>query len=266
MKKHPCISKVIIVLILFPLLLSCNKLWDAIRPSGPNTPPGFQLKEMIFSDQTNYDRHYLFYYNIYKELDSIRRVDARDDGSVFYTNVYQVTYKSTGRIDSVKLYESGGVLVTSGSDYEYDYHGRITRYNYKFWLEEESPLIPIFYSYKNDMVIHGVIMPNAAKDTIFYNLQQNATNWYRSSWKTAYTYDGQLNPLFYVKHLSKIALEDGQFYEYGMSKHNMATSVIQRPPQGDLSITYENIYDNHHRIIEKRFIDEQQQVFKFKYY
>jgi hypothetical protein len=269
MKKYSFQQIAVIMMFLFPLLLSCNKLRDIIHPGDSSIPPGFKLKEMIFWDPVNGNRHYLFYYNKYNGLDSLRRMDIREDGTVSLTYIYQVTYKKIGRIDSVKLYEAGELIDVSGG-YEYDFFGRITKYNYQGFTGGASPIIPVFYEYndENATVIKGLLWPNSIPDTTFYNLQQNVTNWNSSTWKYNYTYDQQPNPLFYVKQLGQIALEDGSFYEYGRSKHNITTRTSRGLPQGTILTTFENIYDNKNRLIEQRLIapSYNNQTFKFKYY
>jgi hypothetical protein len=258
--------KAVMILLFFPLLLSCNKLWDKVPPGGILTPPDLRLKEFTIIDHFNRETRHFFYYNAFKELDSLKIVDTAIiwpdmvTKHAFVTS-FRITYKRPGRIDTVKLISPEGELVYKEYDFNYDKYGRIIRYMYHivYWDHPVAP-VPVSYTYNND----GTVIRNRESlDTAFYDLQQNVTNWNRNAWDQQFSYDLQLNPLFYVKNLATIT-EEGWFYEYAMSKHN----VTHTQYSDGKSATYENIYDAQNRIIEKRFIEPvslQRRTFRYTY-
>jgi len=255
------------LLILFPLLLSCNKLRDVVLPGGGIlTPPGFLLKEMSTWDKSNGERRWFFYYNAWKELDSIKVIDSAviwpDMVTMHaFVHYFRVSYKTPGCMDTVKLFDPAGKLVYTETDFKYDKLGRVTSYIYNilYW-DDPVPPTPVSYTYNSN----GAVVRNREKqDTAFYDSHQNVTEWHTNLWDLRFSYDQWFNPLFYVKNLT-IITEEGWFYEFAMSKHN----VVHTQYDDGRSVTYENIYDTQHRLIEKRFIHPASQslnIFKFKY-
>jgi hypothetical protein len=230
------------------------------RPDNPY--PGANmplLKEWKKTASDVPQRSYLFYYNPYKALDSVRIVES----NIEITKTF-VKYRN-GRLDSVLNYVSGqleGFL----TGYQYDNYGRVIQFYYAPWEGGKIPFTQVFhYTYAGDTAI---LSWNTIVNHFRFNKQEDVQYIsYKGDrpFEATFTFDKNLNPLAAIKDWYLISALEPYLLEYTLSKHN---SVLKNYTDG-YQARYTNTYNNKNRLIKKELVDPRSnvtQTFEFFYY
>lgn len=247
---------------LVPVFVCCNKE-TVIREdldsdkTDENLKTGMSkewvLKEMIHEDSYNLPRHYVFYYNHRRSVDSIQV-----SGNANYT--YKVYYKGS-KIDSVTLVQNG-VIQSVNTNFQYK-GNTISYYDYYCRICGQQTPNTYLFNYDHKKKIISIEKDGNPYMQLTYDNYNNVIQWNSTSQST-FTYDNQPNPLYYVNNLFALFVEEPFIWYYAFSQHNSTS----RSYAGGTTIFYQNEYNTSGQLVTKSFNDPQengQNTYSFLY-
>lgn len=231
------------------LLLAACKKNDCDIPIPPGHEKEYMLKKVVYGT-----RQYFFYFNKKKILDSIGMEDVKEKA------VYRIVRRNN-RIDSV-IYSNNGRIRWYHAGLEYDNAGNITRF-----LSDGVPggpfpeptVITYQQGHVHSITNYPQYPPTSTRyDTLIYNQQNNITRWASSMQRSSlwdvkwFTYDNRYNPLYFIDDLLVIFAWGGIGREYFLSQHNSTSKFYELY---NITVNYQNYYDNKQRLIKKVFTE-----------